>query len=263
MADQTLHTISARDLSPLYETFSEEDDEKGNPIFLYSSFGFITNEHEAYFGKSKLRKFDLTPEDIGRSLERLPDEDVYPIAPSKITNSAILASKSVFIKGPKLHLDFRGTGLLPKLILQEAEIMELLMRKPHPNIIQYHGCLIKSGRIVGIVLDRYPMTLEERLENGKQDFDVNKFMSRITSAVDHLHLLGLAHNDLYPMNIMISNDDTPVIIDFGSCQPFGKRLITAGTPGWIDEHFTTSAQVHDEVALRKIQTWLEAQRRIK
>lgn len=105
------------------------------------------------------------------------------------------------------------------------------------------------------------MTLKHRLENGMGDFNVERCMSKIASAVGHLHLLGLAHNDLTPMNIMVDEYDTPVFIDFGSCQPFGCKLITAGTPGWIDEDFTDSAQNHDEFALGKLQTWLEAQGR--
>ncbi|KAF2176495.1 serine/threonine-protein kinase-like protein [Zopfia rhizophila CBS 207.26] len=260
MAGQAPQMISVRDLSPLYEAFSEEDDDQGNPIFLYSSFGFINKANYAYFGKAELRKFDLTPKDIRKSLKLLPDNDVYPKAPSNITTWAIPTSSNVFVKGPKLHLDFLGTGQLPKLVLQEVEITELLMRKPHPNIIRYHGCLIRRGRIVGIVLDRYPMTLKERLENGRHDFNVDKFMEKMTSAVAHLHSLGLAHNDLHPMNIMIdeADDDKPVIIDFGSCQPFGYKLITAGTRGWIDEDFAYSAQDHDEIALGKLQTWLKA-----
>lgn len=65
MIDQSLRIQappihSARDLSPLYEAFSEEDDEHGNPIFLFSSFGFITDEYVAYFGQSKRRKYVLT-----------------------------------------------------------------------------------------------------------------------------------------------------------------------------------------------------------
>lgn len=258
-AGQAPRIESARDLSPLYEAFSEEDDKNGNPIFLYSSFGFISNEYIAYFGKSKLRKYDLTSKDIRESLELLPDEDVYPKAPRDITTSTIPIDSNVFLKRPKLHTDFIGTGLLPKLVLQEVKILELLLHSPHPNIIRYHGCLIKRGRIVGIVLDRYPMTLKQRLENGMQHFNVEKCMSNITSAVSHLHSLGLAHNDLTPMNIMIDEHDTPVIIDFGSCQPFSCELITAGTPGWVDEDFAHSAQDHDETALGKLQTWLETQ----
>lgn len=69
MADQAPQVESVRGLRPLCEAFSEEDDENGNPIFLYSSFGFITDDHIVYFGKSKLRKYELTPKAINESLE--------------------------------------------------------------------------------------------------------------------------------------------------------------------------------------------------
>jgi hypothetical protein len=257
MDGHALPIKSVRDLSPLYEAFSEEDDEHGNPIFLYSSFGFITNEYIAYFGQSNLRKYELTPKDIKDSLNLLPDEDVYPKAPSNVTVFSSPIDSNVFLKGPKLNTAFKGTGLLPKLLLQEVEIMELLMRVPHPYIIGYHGCMIKRGRIVGLVLDRYPMTLKERLQNDTRYFNVENCMSKITSAARHLHSLGLAHNDLTPMNIMIDKYDTPIVIDYGSCRPFGSTLITAGTPGWIDEDFMTSEQKHDEIGLDKIRAWLE------
>jgi serine/threonine protein kinase len=257
MITEELPLYSARDLSPRYEAFSEEDDEDGNPIFLYSSFGYISDDYVAYFGQSNFRKCDLNQKIIKESLQRLPDEDVYPEAPSNITAVSPPIDETLFLKRPKLHLDFLGTGLLPKLILHEAETMELLLRNPHPNIIRYHGCLIKRGRIVGLVLDRLPVTLQHRLEKNAQHFDVGNCMRKMKSAICHLHSLGRAHNDLTPMNIMIDERDNPVIIDYGSCQPFGKALITAGTPGWIDEDFTISAQEHDQIALEKIQRWVE------
>ena len=83
----------------------------------------------------------------------------------------------------------------------------------------------------------------------------------ITDATKHLHALGLAHNDINPANVMVRDDDTICVIDFGSCRPFGCRLITAGSYGWIDEEFTTSDLKHDEVALNKLRDWLEGGRR--
>ncbi|KAF2761047.1 serine/threonine-protein kinase-like protein [Pseudovirgaria hyperparasitica] len=253
---------SVRDLSPRYEAFSDEDDEYGNPIFLYSSFGYISDDYIAYFGESKLRKRDLSKKDIMESLQLLPDEDVYPLAPPNVTVFATPVNSNVYVKGPKLHTDFIGTGMLPKLLLQEVEVMELLRCKPHPNIIHYHGCIIKRGRIVGIVLDRHADTLGRRLKDGLRQFNVEEGMGKIRSAVGHLHSLGLAHNDLTPMNIMADSSDELFIIDFGSCQPVGCELITAGTPGWIDEEFTHSAQVHDEIALGKLETWLQTKKEI-
>jgi serine/threonine protein kinase len=256
MVNEELPLYSARDLSPRYEAFAEDDDEDGNPVFLYSSFGYITDDYVAYFGQSKLRTCELNQEIIRESLQRLPDDDVYPEAPSDVTVSPPV-DKTLFLKRPKLHLDFLGTGLLPKLMLREAKTMELLLRNPHPHIIRYHGCLIKRGRIVSLVLDRLPVTLKHRLEENAQHFDVEDCMNKIKAAVQHLHSLGLAHNDLMPMNIMVDECDHPVIIDYGSCQPFGSTLITAGTPGWFDEDFTESARQHDEIALEKIGRWAE------
>ena len=39
----------------------------------------------------------------------------------------------------------------------------------------------------------------------------------------------------------------------------GEDLITAGTHGWIDEEFVTSAREHDETALIKVDSWLRSQ----
>src|ERR1700760_801044 len=233
MNNQMLKIKSCRDLYVLYEAFSEEEDENGNPEFLYSSFGYMTDEYFAYFGKSKLRKYDLTSKDIIESLKLVPDEEIYPQVPNNITLAAIPVDDKIFLKGPKLNTAFLGTDLLQKLVLQEANTMELLARNPHPNIVGYHGCLIKRGRIVGFLLDRYPMTLEERLRHSTESIDTEVCMSKIESAVNHLHSLGLAHNDLTPMNIMVDKNDSPILIAFGSCGTFGATLITAGTPGWI------------------------------
>ncbi|KAF2175643.1 hypothetical protein K469DRAFT_743221 [Zopfia rhizophila CBS 207.26] len=237
MNGQALPIKSVQDLSPLYEAFSEEDDEHGNPIFLYSSFGFITNEYIAYFGQSNLRKYELTPKDIKDSLKLLPDEDVYPKAPLNVTVFSTPIDSNVFLKGLKLNTAFKDTGLLPKLLLQEVEIMELLMRNPHPHIISYRGYMIKRGRI--------------RLQKGARHFNVENCIRKIISGVCHLYSLGLAHNDLTLINIMINEYDTSVVIDYGSW----------GTLGWIDEDFTTSAQKHDEISLGKIRAWLKERER--
>lgn len=253
---------SIRDLHPLCEVFSSEN---GHQIFLRSTFAFVTGDYRVYFGQAPIRKKELSPEDIKERLKRVPDEDVFPEAQSHITTVSIPVTGNVYIKGPKLTIydDVEGTGLLSKLLLQEAEILELLTRNQHPNLIRYHGCIVERGRIIGLVLDRYSTTLENRLEDGAPRFDAKPCMNCLTSAVEHLHSLGLAHNDLTPMNIMVDEYDTPIIVDFGSCRPFGKDLITAGTPGWVDEEFVTSDQRHDKIALRKIETWLEEKGRFK
>ncbi|KAH9823761.1 serine/threonine-protein kinase-like protein [Teratosphaeria destructans] len=261
MEDGELSRVTVRDLRPLYEAFSEEDDEHGNPIFLYSSFGYITKDFVAYFGQSAMRKLQLTPKDIRESLELLPDDDVYPEAPPNITIAPTPMHDGLYVKGPMLNTAFQGTGLLPKLTLREVEVLETLKQNPHPNIVRYMGCLVERGLVVGLVFDRLSKTLEERLKEHDRDFSIDAYMNSITSVVEHLHSLGLAHNDINPNNIMVDEVDTIFVIDYGSCQPFGFELITAGTRGWIDEDFTVSARHHDLLALKKIRNWLDLQRR--
>lgn len=256
MSNEVPQIDSIRDLRPLCEVFALEN---GRQVFLRSTFAFVTDDYRVYFGEAPVRKKVLKPKDIKEYLKHVPDEEVYPKAQSHITTVSTLINGDIYVKRPKLtnYDTMKGTGLLPKLLLQEAEIFELLIRNQHPNIVRYHGSVIERGCIVGLVLDRHPTTLEHRLQNGSRDFDVKLCINGITSAIEHLHSLGLAHNDLTPMNILVDKRDTPIIADFGSCQPFGKGLITAGTPGWIDEEFTTSERRHDEIALGKIRTWLE------
>ncbi|KAF2220213.1 serine/threonine-protein kinase-like protein [Elsinoe ampelina] len=252
-------TLTARDLRPLYEAFSEEDDENGNPIFLFSSFGYITHNYEAYFGQCNLRKQQLCSEDISRSLELLSDDDVYPSAPMDITTITDLASDGLYLKGPMLNVAFKNTGLLPKLTLNEVRILEVLQSCPHGNIVPYYGCVIRRDRIVCLAFKRLSETLYQRMGVANRPFDVDKCMDSVTSVVRHLHSLNLAHNDLNPANIMVDDDDKVYVIDFGSCREVGQQLITAGTRGWIDEDFTTSHPQHDMIALDKIHGWLKQQ----
>ena len=146
----------------------------------------------------------------------------------------------------------------PKQVLDETLIMEKLAKNPHRNIIHYRGCRVKRGRITGIVIDKYEMSLEQFIKSAEvKNLDIDAFLSDISSAVDHLHSLGLAHNDINPGNIMMGEKNQPVLIDFGSCQPFGRLLQTFGTPGWFEEDFWTSEKKHDDIALEKLRQWLK------
>jgi serine/threonine protein kinase len=83
-------------------------------------------------------------------------------------------------------------------------------------------------------------------------------MAGMRSALEHLHSLGLAHNDFNVSNIMLSSDGQPILIDFGSCQPVGLPLISMATQGWFDEPFEcVSKTSNDWAALTKLGYWLD------
>jgi serine/threonine protein kinase len=270
MNNGTQLVTSVRELRPLTEWFLTQDD--GQQKLSRTTFGFVTDSYCSYFGQATVGKWELTTEMVNQCLERIPDEDIYPEAPPHITiaPTSTHGRSDVFVKGPNLrrYEDLKGTGIAAKLLLYEAEMLELLSRpSQHPNIIRYHGCIVERGRIVGLVLDRHALTLQQRLtadmDSFDQDdigvFDEKSCISKIELAVEHIHSRGLAHNDLNPSNIMLrfGEPTEPIIIDFGSCQPLGNNLLSAGTPGWVDEDcHSTSALRNDEIALGRIRTWL-------
>lgn len=87
------------------------------------------------------------------------------------------------------------------------------------------------------MLDRYPHDLKHHVKDqGRPPLDKAAFLGALESALAHLHNLGLAHNDLNPANILISETGMPLLIDFDSCRPIGQKLLhSRGTPGWTDE----------------------------
>ncbi|KAK0719440.1 hypothetical protein B0H67DRAFT_660985 [Lasiosphaeris hirsuta] len=130
------------------------------------------------------------------------------------------------------------TLTIPDLLLHEARMLDLLWQHPqHPNIIRYHGYRVRRGFMTG--LDRFMVALEP--------------------AVDHLyHIVGIAHNDICPANVMVRPDGMPCLIDFNSAPKIGHQKPWAcSTVPWHDEKGDPgiSQKRHDLYGLAKIR-WL-------
>jgi len=141
------------------------------------------------------------------------------------------------------------------LLLEEAQICELLRKHPHPNVAQYLGCVVRTAtnQIMGLCFVRYEMTLADRLNDQHCPLNRDVCLSGIELGLKHLDSLGLIHNDVNPCNIMFQADDIPVIIDFDSCQREGDKLLKGGTWGWSDETTRFASRGNDYYGLKKIQ----------
>ncbi|KAI3319724.1 kinase-like domain-containing protein [Xylariaceae sp. AK1471] len=246
---------SLRDLT-IIEAF---DPEASKP--KYTTFYILTREDELFFGESTKGKRELSLEEYRALLKRVSDEEIYPQVPADMQLTiapADLDDSNAFLKRPGLNCyeSMKGTNYVPKSVLDETTIMELVSKTPHPNIIRYYGCHVKRGRITGLVLELLDQTLAQFKSDGRlQSLDNDGFISALQSAVDYLHFLGLAHNDISPDNIMVK-DGMPILIDFGSCAPVGQRLQSLGTHGWYEELFFTSQLKHDVYSMGKLSEWL-------
>lgn len=236
------------------------DTEKNEP--KYVTFYHITADEEVWFGQSFKNKRSLTLDEYREALERVPDEDVYPEIPSNIqvTLAPDNIPDSVHIKRPGLdsYEIMKGTHYIVKNVLDETLIMEKISKTQHPNIIKYYGCRTKRGRITSLVLKEHEYTLTQYIRQpGFQHLDKARFMDSLYSAVNYIHSLGLAHNDINPHNVMIGEDDLPILLDFGSCALYGERLESLGSEGWCEKPFFTSEKAHDDFGLRKMREWIQ------
>ncbi|KAK4107089.1 kinase-like protein [Canariomyces notabilis] len=242
----------------------------GGENFLYTEFHYIDEDDVVYHGQLKMDKLKISLEQFKSALQRIPDEELYAQLPldANYTLASDDADENTFyFKRPNIfHYDrYKENDSLdsfPIMMLEEIKALELVSQHPHPNIVKYHGCRVRRGRITAIVLDKHPQSLRDIADdNALGTLDREAFMAALESAVKHLHSLGLAHNDINPRNILVDANGMPVLADFGSCNRIGEKLgLSRGTRGWIEgdmKDYTTSEARHDTFAVEKIRAWLE------
>lgn len=175
--------------------------------------------------------------------------------------------KNVYIKRPPTkdydwYKEEDCLEVIPATLLEEAAALERISQHPpHRNIVKFHGCRVRRGRITGLVIDKYEDNLTEYLKEG-HTIDKERVLGCLQSALEHLYSLGLAHNDVNPANIMMDSEaGEPILVDFGSCHGIGEKMTSSrGTPGWTEEwdDYTTSKASHDISAVDKIRLWLDS-----
>ena len=90
-----------------------------------------------------------------------------------------------------------------------------------------------DNKIRAICFPKYKITLADYLRDGNE-LDVGLCLAGIEKAVAHLHSLNLVHGDLTPSNIMLDDENEPILIDFDSCRHEGEKLLKGGTTEWSD-----------------------------
>jgi serine/threonine protein kinase len=269
-------TLSATtELDYLAETFGPGKDGECTD-FLYTSFTWFDADDHAYFGLIRKPKLKISLEEFSSALELIPDDEIYPLlsdaeapprrAPESINMAAGADLKDIYIKRPpvKEYDSYKEDDILntiPAMMLEEvAAFQHISKHEQHPNVVRFFGCRTRRDRITGLMMPRYEYSLREFVKAGKT-VDKERILNGLQSAIQYLHSLGLAHNDINPSNIMVDEESgEPVLVDFGSSHRLGSKLtFSRGTPGWTEEgdDYILSKESHDISALEKIRLWLD------
>ena len=96
--------------------------------------------------------------------------------------------------------------------LREYEVISGIR---HPNVVQIFDLGIADD-MAFIVMEYFPGGhLGERLSRGLPVPQALAYLRQIARALDAVHAVGVLHRDLKPANIMLRDDDTLALIDFG------------------------------------------------
>ena len=148
----------------------------------------------------------------------------------------LLTGKRVAVKVPSMQFE-SDPGFFTRF-QREEEIGRLL---DHPYILHIVPVDQKSRPYMAMeYLEgqtlRQLMRSVERLPVA----DAVKIASRLCEALDHMHKKNIIHRDLKPENVMICNDGTLRVMDFGIAKAAGLRRLTftgfspvMGTPDYM------------------------------
>lgn len=221
---------------------------------------------EYYLGKWEDRK--QLPDEFSQleDLKIIPTKNRGPDLQTQWT--VALPAHGLWLKEPALE-DYLNPNL-ERCMEHEINMCELVKQNPHPNLALYHGCLAVDGKAAGLLFQHYQYTLLEKVNPqrlSKRHFiasgrpavrdNMKCWTESLRAAIDHLHSLGLVHNDITPANVMFDENECPVLIDFGGvCRSGASLKYTKRTIGWHDENVSSASRSNDLDALAELEAWL-------
>ncbi len=168
-----------------------------------------------------------------------PDSDKLPdqLGPYRILRTLGRGGMGVVYQGVNLQTEetvavkvlaagfHHDTGLRQRF---EVEI-ETLRKLNHPNIVRLLGFGEEEGRLFYSMEYVDGRSLEHELLAGRH-FDWRETAEMgiaICAALKHAHDRGVIHRDIKPANLLIANDGTIKLSDFGIARLFGQTRLTA------------------------------------
>ncbi len=170
-------------------------------VFSHTKIIVRRSDGELLYTKPCSRSRSIDTEINGLEIHHIPAKDIWPVANPKLTRAPNPLPGNVYLKRPKLIQygeDNSGPLDYGKLILDEVDVCETLRKIPHPNIAQYLGCVVEDNRVKGLGFVKGDIIVSQMLRQ-RLLFKRSHCLDGFTAGMEHLHRLGLVHNDLNPI----------------------------------------------------------------
>lgn len=160
----------------------------------------------------------------------------------------VVENKTVAIK--ILKTEFSNNEEFLSRFRNESKAIALLS---HPNIVKIYDVGF-SDNLKYIIMEYIDgITLKDYIENEKalNWKDAIHFIIQILRALQHAHEKGIVHRDIKPQNIMILNDGTVKVMDFGIAKFARETGKTATDQAIGSVHYISPEQARGEVTDEK------------
>jgi eukaryotic-like serine/threonine-protein kinase len=115
-----------------------------------------------------------------------------------------------------------------QLINEFRKEVKLTMALDHPNIMSIRDASIIDGHFV-IVTPLAARTLDERLKHRMSFESAFAYATQLLDAVAYAHENGVVHCDIKPDNLLIFDDETLKLCDFGIAKAAQRTISASGT----------------------------------
>jgi len=160
----------------------------------------------------------------------------------------IILEREVAVK--ILRLDFANDEELIKRFNREAQAATSL---DHPNIVSIYD-VGEENDIYYIVMEYVKgLTLKQYIQRNLHTpiEKVLHIMEQVTSAIEHAHQHGIIHRDIKPQNILIDDNETIKITDFGIATALSATSITQTNSVLGSVHYLSPEQARGGMANKK------------
>ncbi len=106
---------------------------------------------------------------------------------------------------------------------------ELIADIEHPNIVKIFDLGVGDDHAHIVMEYLNGGDLKQRIAKGINEVDAVRYLRQIASALAEVHDVGILHRDLKPGNIMLRDDDTVALIDFGLAKRMRLKLEITGS----------------------------------